>query len=77
MQAIYAEIRDALSRAPHKGFVAELHLQVLKHADAFETVSGREFCAALGLEMSLGTEFTKMKKIYRRLRNAGLDPALL
>jgi len=69
------EIKKALETAPRNGYVAEIHLQVLKHAHMLEGVSGKDFCAALGLGPAWGTEFSKMKKIAPRLRAAGLDPA--
>ena len=67
-------IRRAIDRAPRNSYVAELHLQVIKHADLLDGVSGREFCEALGLGPAWGTEFAKMKKIAPRLRAAGLEP---
>lgn len=72
---IFRMIRHAIDSAPRNGYVAELHLQVLKYADDLEDVSGRDFCEALDLNKSWGTEFAKMKKISGRLRTAGLDPA--
>ncbi|MFC5387765.1 transcription factor [Aquamicrobium segne] len=72
---VFKMIRDAIDTAPRNGYVAELHLQVLKYADDLEGTSGKDFCAALDLNKSWGTEFAKMKKISGRLRDAGLDPA--
>lgn len=72
---VFRMIRHAIGSAPRNGYVAELHLQVLKYADDLENVSGKDFCAALDLNKSWGTEFAKMKKISGRLRDAGLDPA--
>jgi len=69
-----AAIRKAIETAPRNGYVAELHAQVIKHADELQTVSGKEFCIALGIQPSFGTEFLKMRKIAQRLRGAGLDP---
>ena len=66
-------IKAAIDGAPRNGYVAELHIQVIKHADLLETVSGKEFCAALGIGESFGTEFLKMRKIAGRLKDAGLD----
>lgn len=71
---VFDKIRKAMDRAPRNGYVAELHLQVIKYADLLENVSGKEFCAQLNLGPAWGTEFTKMKKISARLRNAGLEP---
>lgn len=74
---IYESIRKAINQSPRNGYVAELHLQVIKYADHFEGVSGKEFCEYLDLNPSWGTEFTKMKKIAQRLRKAGLQPELI
>ena len=69
------EIKMAIENAPRNAYVAELHVQVLKYGDVLEGVTGKEFCEALGIGVSFGTEFAKMKKIYRRLVDAGLDVA--
>lgn len=67
-------IRAAINSAPRNDYVAELHLQVIKYGDILQDVSGKEFCQALGIGPSFGTEFLKMRKIGARLREAGLDP---
>ena len=72
---IFDRIKRAIDKAPRNGYVAELHLQVIKYADLLEDVSGKEFCEKLGLKPAWGTEFSKMRKIAARLRQAGLDPA--
>ncbi|MCC2101138.1 MAG: hypothetical protein KDJ20_17315 [Hyphomicrobiales bacterium] len=69
----FSRIRIALDKAPRNAYVAELHVQVIKHAEEFETLSGKEFCAGIGVSESFGTEFLKMRKIAKRLRDAGLD----
>ena len=71
---VFSEIKDAIERAPRNSYVAELHLQVIKFAEVLENVSGKEFCEKVDLKSAWGTEFTKMKKIAKRLRAAGLDP---
>lgn len=71
---VFETMKDAIERAPRNGYVAEMHLQVIKYADQLENVSGKEFCEKLGLGRAWGTEFAKMKKIAPRLRDAGLDP---
>jgi hypothetical protein len=68
-------IKAAVNAAPRNGYVAELHLQIIKYAEQLEGVTGKEFCEALGIGPSFGTEFAKMRKIAARLRNAELDPA--
>lgn len=68
-------IKTAIEASPRNGYVAELHVQVLKHAHLLEGLSGREFCEALGIGESFGTEFLKMRKIAGRLVDAGLDPS--
>ena len=74
---VFDRIRHAIDHAPRNGYVAELHLQVIKHADALEGVSGKEFCENVGIGVSFGTEFAKMMKIAPRLRAAGLRPEAL
>lgn len=70
---VISQIKEAIEDAPRNAYVAELHLQVIKHSDVLQNVTGREFCDALGIGASFGTEFAKMKKIAPRLKNAGLD----
>lgn len=67
------KIKTAIENAPRNAYVAELHLQVIKYAEALEDVTGKEFCEALGIGASFGTEYAKMRKIAGRLREAGLD----
>ncbi|TGP84629.1 transcription factor, partial [bacterium M00.F.Ca.ET.222.01.1.1] len=55
------------------GYIAELHVQVIKYASILDGVTGREFCEAVGLTPAFGTEFAKMRKIASRLVDAGLD----
>ena len=70
---ILAKIKQAIEASPRNGYVAELHVQTIKYADALEGVSGKEFCEAIGIGPSFGTEFAKMRKIAPRLKAAGLD----
>jgi hypothetical protein len=77
MGDVFSEIKRAIDEAPRNGYVAELHLQVIKHAELLENVSGKEFCEKLDLKPAWGTEFTKMKKIASRLREAGLQPQMI
>lgn len=70
---VIAQIKEAIDAAPRNAYVAELHLQIIKHSDVLQNVTGKEFCEALGIGASFGTEFAKMKKIAPRLRVAGLD----
>jgi hypothetical protein len=72
---VLSNIRLAIDSAPRNDYTAELHLQVIKHADLFEGVAAKDFCAGVGIPASYGTEFAKMRKIGARLRAAGLDPA--
>ena len=71
---VFERIKRAIDSAPRNGYVAELHLQVIKYADLLEGVSGKEFCEKLDLKPAWGTEFAKMRKIATRLRDAGLQP---
>lgn len=70
---VLSTIKNAIETSPRKGYVAELHLQSIKYAEALHGVSGKEFCDALGIGASFATEFAKMRKIAPRLRAAGLD----
>ncbi len=67
------KIKIAINSSPRNGYSAELHLQVIKYADVLDEKTGKEFCAALDILPSFGTEFSKMKKIAKRLVKAGLD----
>jgi hypothetical protein len=66
-------IKTAIEKSPRNGYVAELHLQIIKYSDVLEDVTGREFCNAIAIGPAFGTEFAKMKKIAGRLKEAGLD----
>lgn len=66
-------IKNALKDAPRNAYVAELHLQVIKHYDELKTISGKDFCVAVELPPSYSTEYLKMLKIAPRLISAGLD----
>lgn len=77
IEEVYARIRTALNESPRNAYVAELHIQVIKYAAFLGGLTGREFCAGLGIGESFGTEFTKMRKIAARLEAAGLDVARL
>lgn len=72
---IKRNIKSAIERSPRNAYVAELHAQVLKYAVQLQDVNGKEFCEAVGIPISYGTEFSKMKKLAQRLENSGLDPA--
>jgi hypothetical protein len=70
-------IKRAIEGAPRNDYIAEFHIQVIKYAEMLENATGREFCEAMDLNPSFGTEFAKMRKIAGRLRKAGMDPAKL
>ena len=74
---VFERMKRAIDKAPRNGYVAELHLQVIKYADLLEGVPGKEFCEKLGLKPAWGTEYAKMRKIAARLRAAGLNPDLI
>mgnify|MGYP001216132993 CR=1 FL=1 len=75
--SVIENIKTAINQSPRNFYVAELHLQVIKYADLFEEVTGKEFCEALGIGESFGTEFSKMRKIAPRLKGAHLDVSKL
>jgi hypothetical protein len=68
-------IRMAIDAAPQNHQTVELHVQMIKYADTFSDISGREFCNMLGISDKYETEFNKMRKIAMRLRNADLNTA--
>jgi hypothetical protein len=70
---ILKNIKHAIEGSPRNSYVAELHVQAIKYADALEGITGREFSEAVGIGSSFGTEFAKMRKIAPRLIAAGLD----
>lgn len=71
----FQNIRTAIDAAPRNGYVAELHLQVIKYASLLKDLSGKEFSEGVGIGESFGTEFLKMRKIADRLVAANLDVA--
>ncbi len=70
---IYESIKQALAEAPRNQYTAELHLQMIKYADALKNITAREFCEAMSLNKSFGTEFSKMRNLTQRLKAAGLN----
>ena len=75
MEQIFKNILSAINAAPRNDYVAEPHLQIIKYAGVLQDITGKEFCEALGIGPSFGTEFAKMRKIVPRLERAGLNPA--
>ena len=73
--SVLQAIKSAINDAPRNAYIAELHLQIIKHADELQSLTGREFCEGVEIGPSFGTEFLKMRKIAPRLRMAGLDPS--
>jgi hypothetical protein len=70
---ILNRIKKEIDAAPRNGYIAELHLQMIKYSEELQNVTGREFCEELGIGPAFGTEFSKMRKIAPRLIKAGLD----
>jgi hypothetical protein len=68
-------IKAAINGSPRNGYVVELHAQILKYANRLQNMNGLEFCTALEIPKSYGTEFSKMMKLAQRLEETGLDPA--
>lgn len=50
---------------------------MIKYADELEHITAKAFCEGTGLSQSLGTEFSKMRNLTRRLKAAGLNTDLL
>lgn len=74
---ILERIKAAIEGAPRNGYIAELHLQIIKYSDELEQLTGKEFCEGLGIGPSFGTEFAKMRKIAPRLKRANLNVNLI
>ncbi|HFF8633332.1 TPA: transcription factor [Escherichia coli] len=74
---IYTCIKNVLVTAPRNQFMVEMHLQMLKYADELSHVTAKEFCEGVGLKVSFGTEFSKMRNLTQRLKAAGLNTSLI
>ncbi|MBU1309834.1 MAG: transcription factor [Gammaproteobacteria bacterium] len=74
---IYESIKQALLEAPRNQYTAELHLQMIKYADELKHITAKEFCEGVGLRLSFGTEFSKMRNLTQRLKASGLKTELL
>lgn len=72
-QAIFDNIKQALNDAPRNQYTAEMHLQMIKYADELKSITAKEFCEGVGLKISFGTEFSKMRNLTTRLKAAGLN----
>lgn len=71
---IISQIKEATEAARENGnYTAELHLQIIKHSDVLQNLSGKEFCDALGISDSYKVEFNKMINIAPRLKTSGLS----
>ncbi|UPW18888.1 transcription factor [Agarivorans sp. TSD2052] len=71
-EQIFLAIRQILESAPRNQYMAELHLQMIKYADNLQDITAKEFCEEVGLKPSYGTEFSKMRNLTGRLKQAGL-----
>lgn len=76
-QIIFDSIKRALNEAPRNQYTAEMHLQMIKHADDLKSITAKEFCEGVGLKSCYGTEFSKMRNLISRLKHAGLDTSKL
>ena len=74
---VYEHIKQALASAPRNQYTAEMHLQMIKYADELKSVTSKDFCEAVGLKPSFGTEFSKMRNLTHQLKAAGLNVDLL
>ena len=70
---IYEQIKQQLAAAPRNRYTAELHLQMIKYACELKSITAKEFSEGVGLKQSFGTEFSKMRNLVDRLKEAGLD----
>ncbi len=67
------KIRVEIDSSARNGYIAELHLQIIKYYHALKHMTGKEFCEELGISNAYGTEFSKMLKISEKLIRADLD----
>ncbi len=74
---MYEQIRTALAQAPRNQYTAEMHLQMIKYSDELKSITAKEFCEGVGLRQSFGTEFSKMRNLTSRLKEAGLKTGLI
>ena len=74
---IMQHIRKKIDAAPRNGYVTVLHLQMIKYHEELEDLTGKEFCEGVGIGISFGTEFSKMRRIAPKLIAAGLDINLI
>ncbi|MGK9175515.1 transcription factor [Yokenella regensburgei] len=72
-QQIYDAIKKALSEAPPRTKLAEMHLQLIKYADQLKHLPREKICDGIGVNQSFRTVVAKMFKIVDRLKAAGLD----
>ncbi len=70
---IFQAIKQKIENAPRNQYTTELHLQMIKYADELKDITSKEFCEELGLRPSYGTEFSKMRNLTSRLKQAGLN----
>lgn len=70
---IYQCVIDEVSKAPRNKRTQVIHLQMLKYADQLEHVTARDFCEGVGLPQSFSGEFSKMRNLIDKLKQAGLD----
>lgn len=70
---IFQAIKQEIENAPRNQYTTELHLQMIKYADELKDITSKEFCEELGLRASYGTEFSKMRNLTSRLKQAGLN----
>ena len=67
------EIKAAVhAAAGSKQKTAMFHLQILTHADELEGVDPVAFCNELGLTDAYATEFRKMLKLARLMKEQGI-----
>ena len=59
---LFERIKRAIESAPRNGYVAELHLQVIKYADLLDGVSSKEFCEKLDLWCIVGNRVCQDEK---------------
>ncbi|WP_145517518.1 HTH-like domain-containing protein [Yersinia mollaretii] len=76
-QQIYDAIKKAISEAPKGDKTVTLHMQIIKYAQHLQNISGKEFVESIGCKKSFHTDFNFMRKISKRLVDAGVKVSTL
>ncbi|WP_372385201.1 hypothetical protein AB8613_23905 [Vibrio sp. BS-M-Sm-2] len=76
---VFSDMKDKISSAEEGLAVATVHAQMLKNMESILSlgIGSLELCRMLDVSPMYASEFLKMKKLYKFLIDAGLDPKKL